>query len=64
MKGIDLDTLYEYKLKTERATELYEDRRVRCTGNFLVDDDFVGFEDSLAEIDEPDEDYDFSYLMK
>ena len=64
MKGVDLDTLYEYKLKTERATNLYEDRRVRCTGDFLVDDDFVGFEDSLNEINEPEEDYDFSFLLR
>lgn len=64
MKGVDLDTLYEYKLKTERAANLYEDRRVRCTGDFIVDDDFVGFEDSLNEINEPEEDYDFSFLLK
>lgn len=64
MKGVDLDTLYEYKLKTERAANLYEDRRVRCTRDFIVDDDFVGFEDSLNEINEPEEDYDFSFLLK
>lgn len=64
MKGIDLDTLYEYKLKAEKASSLYEDRRVRCTGDFLVEDDFVGFEDALTEIDSPEDDYDFSFLMR